>query len=136
MLFNLGQEVDRQEFKEYCNQLYKLGKDKGCWVELSKKRHQRSLPQNNYLHCILGYFASEFGLTMDTVKYDLFKKKVNADIFERPRMNKRGQMITYIRSTRFRNWAASEAELYLPAPDEHDALIEAQRQLEAYKEYL
>lgn len=149
MIYNLGNEAQRQDFKAYCNQLYKLGKEKGVWVELSKKRHQRSLAQNSYLHCILGYFASEFGLTMETVKYDIFKRKVNSDIFERSRTNKRGQAITYIRSTtdldtkemslateRFRNWSATEAEFYIPAPDEHDALFEAQKQIEEYMQYL
>lgn len=149
MLYNLSNPADRQDFKEYCNQLYKLGKKKGCVVELTQKRHTRSLPQNNYLHCILGYFASEFGLTMEAVKFDIFKRKVNADIFERQRTNKRGQTITYIRSTtdldtkemalateRFRNWSASEAEFYLPAPDEREAIFEAQKQIERYSEFL
>ena len=149
MIYNLGNEVDRQDFKEYCNQLYKLGAEKGCVVELVRKRPIRSLPQNSYLHCILGYFASEFGLTLESVKYDIFKKKVNPDIFEDKRVNKRNQTITFIRSTtsldtremsiateRFRNWSATEAGLYLPAPDEYEALIEAQKQIERYKEYL
>ena len=149
MIYNLGNEAQRQDFKAYCNQLYKLGKEKGVWVELSKKRHQRSLAQNAYAHCLFGYFASEFGLTIESVKYDLFKKKCNPDIFEKKRINKRGQEITFIRSStdldtheftlaieRFRNWSASEAGLYLPSPDEHDSILEAQRQIEKYAEYL
>lgn len=149
MLYNLGNEADRQDFKEYCNQLYVLGREKGVWVELSKKRHTRSLQQNAYLHCILSLFASEFGMTLESVKYDVFKKTVNPEIFERKRRNRRGQEVTFIRSSadldtkemslateRFRNWSASEMEFYIPGPSEHEALLMAQKQIERYKEYL
>lgn len=149
MLFNLSSEKDRQNFRRYCNSLYLWGCEKGGVVEVKKRHRPRSLQQNAYAHCLFGYFASEFGLTRESVKYDLFKKKVNPDIFERKRINKRGQEITYIRSSsdldtkeftlaleRFRNWSSMEAGLYLPAPDEHEALVEAEKQITRYAEFI
>ena len=149
MLFNLGVQADRQDFKQYCNQLYMLGIDKGVWVELNKKRHQRSLAQNAYLHCCIALFASEYGVTLEEAKYEFFKKRYNPDIFLRKRMNKMGREITYVRSSSsldteemtraiesFRNKVVEEFGLYIPAPDEHDALLEAQKQIERYAEFL
>ena len=149
MLYNLGNEAQRQDFKAYCNQLYKLGKEKGVWVELSKKRHQRSLAQNSYLHCILGYFATEYGVTMEEAKFEFFKKRYNPEIFVRRRKNRQGREITYIRSSTdldtkemtiaiesFKNKVAAEFGLIIPDADDHNALLEAQKQIEHYAEYL
>lgn len=149
MLYNLGQQKDRQDFKEYCNQLYKLGRDKGIWVELTQKRHQRTLPQNAYCHVCIALFASEYGISCEEAKYDFFKKRYNPDIFLREKINRRGEKITYVRSSSdlnteemtraiesFRNKVAQEFSLYIPAPDEHDALLEAQREIEKYAAYL
>ncbi len=149
MLYNLSSPKDRQDFKQYCNQLYMLGIDKGVWVELNKKRHQRSLAQNNYLHFCLQYFASEFGSTLEEVKVKIYKEIVNPEIFKRERKNKRGQNVPYLRSSanldtkemtlsidRFRDYAARECEFYIPEANEIDAIYEAQKQIEQYAEYL
>lgn len=149
MVFALGNEVDRRDFRRYCNELYLWGCEKGGVVEIKKRHRSRSLAQNAYLHCCLSYFASEFGYTLEEVKYEYFKKKCNPDIFLSRRKNLRGTEITYIRSTssldtaelttaieRFRNWSASEAGLYIPGPDEHDALLEVEKQIARYAEYI
>ena len=60
-LYNLKNVYDRKKFKEACNQMVL----KNEYVELKKKNTQRSLAQNSYLHCLLGYFASEFGFTLE-----------------------------------------------------------------------
>lgn len=144
-IYNLSNPYDRQKFKDKVNQLYK----EQAYVELKKKKTQRSLSQNSYLHLLLGYFASEFGFTLDEVKIDFYKRKCNRDIFEVVRINKRGQKVRMLRSSadldkremtlsieRFRNWSASECGLYLPTPNESDALLYAQQQLDSYQEYL
>jgi len=148
MLYNLGSPLDRHDFKEYCNQLYQLGKEKGVWVELSKKRHQRSIPQNSYLHLCLQYFASEFGYSLEEVKVKIYKEIVNKDIFRRERKNRRGETVPYLRSSsdldtkemslsvdRFRNYSAQQG-LYIPDASEYEALNEARKQIEMYAEYL
>lgn len=118
-------------------------------MEVKRKHRQRSLSQNAYLHVLLGYFASEFGSTIEEVKYDIFKRKCNPDIFKVERVNKRGQKVTSLRSSRdldtaemttaierFRNWSSAVAGLYLPSAGEEQALIYAQQQIEKYEQYL
>ena len=145
MRYNLKNEIDRQEFKQYCNDLYKSEE----FVEVRRIRPQRSLRQNAYLHVVLSYYASEFGYTLEEVKQDIFKKLVNPSIFKSTRKNKRGQDVTYLRSTRtldsgelttaierFRNYSSMIAGLYIPSPNEEEALIEAQKQIAMYEEYI
>ena len=144
-LYNLKNVYDRKRFKEACNQMV-LNNE---YVELKKKKTQRSLAQNSYLHCLLGYFASEFGYTLEEVKFDIFKKICNRDIFERKRVNRRGQKVTYIRSSteldkaemttaieRFRNYSSAQCGLYLPSPNEGEMLFFAQQQIEQCKEFM
>lgn len=145
MLFNLRNPYDRQRFDEQVKAM-KAAQD---YVELKRKHTNRSLAQNSYLHLLLGYFASEFGYTLDEVKQDIFKKHCNIDIFKRSRRNKRGSTVTYIRSTaeldkeemtraieRFRNYSSAQCGLYLPQPNEHESIFFAQQQIEYYKEYM
>ena len=144
-LYNLSNPYDRQKFQDKVKS-YILAQE---YVELKKKHTQRSLAQNSYLHLLLGMFASEFGYTLEEVKFDLFKKHCNADIFIRRRKNRRGQEVKYVRSSteldkaemtmaieRFRNYSSAQCGLYLPRPDEHEAIFFAQQQIENYKEYL
>lgn len=149
-LFNLHNEYERQQFKAYCNNVYEecIKAPLGL-VEVKKKHRQRSSSQNAYLHVCLGYYASEFGYSIDEVKQDIFKRKLNKDIFEVERVNKRGQKVVRLRSSRdldteemtraierFRNWSSAVAGLYIPSPNETDALFAAQQQIDKYLEYL
>lgn len=144
-LYNLKNPYDRQKFKEKANELVK----KQEYVELKTKKTTRTLAQNSYLHTILAYFASEFGFSLDEVKIDFYKRKCNPDIYEVKRVNKRGYEVKTLRSSttldtremtisieRFRNWSSAECGLYLPAPNEGDALFFAQQQIEQNQEFL
>jgi len=150
MIFNIKNPYEAQQYKEYCNKVYNecLKAPLGI-VEVKKKHRQRSDSQNRYLHVCLGYFASEFGLSLEEVKLDIFKRKLSSDIFQVERVNKRGQKVKLLRSSsdldtaemttvieRFRNWSSAVAGLYIPSPNETEALFEAQRQMEAYQEFL
>lgn len=145
MILDLSKDFDRKKCREYVEYLLK----RQVVVEVKERKHQRSLAQNAYAHLLMGYFASEFGMTLEEVKYEVFKKRVNYEIFARERKNKRGQKVVYMRSTtdldtgefttaieRFRNFSASEAGLYLPAPCEHEALLEAEKQIAYFEKYL
>lgn len=151
MIFNLNNEKDRLDYKEYCNALYKkaIESQKGFVVEVKKKHRQRSLAQNSYLHFCLDYYASEFGYDREYTKQDIFKQLVNKEIFARQRMNKRGQVVTFWRSTsdlntkeltdaidRFRNYSSMTAGLYIPEANEESALVEAMRQIALCEQYL
>lgn len=150
MIFNLKNPYEALQFKTYCNKVYEecIKASIGI-VEVKRKHRHRSDSQNRYLHVCLGYFASEFGYSLEEVKQDIFKRKLNKDIFQIERINKRGQKVKRLRSSssldtlemttaieRFRNWSSAIAGLYIPGPNETEALFEAQRQMEAYQEYL
>lgn len=145
MIFDLNNEYQIQRFVEYAKKL--LGKR--VVVELKEKCANRTLPQNSYLHLILGYFAAEYGCSREEAKVDFYKRDCNRDLYEREKTNKRGKKVTYLRSSaeltteemslsidRFRNWSASVASIYLPAANEHQMLIYAMQEVERCKEYV
>lgn len=145
MLYDLSNEYDVQTFREKVKQLI----SEHAVAELTRKTTKRTLAQNSYLHVLLGYFASEFGYTLEEVKHDIFKKKCNPDLFLHKRKNKRGFVVTYVRSSteldraqmttaieRFRNYSSAVCGLYLPEPNEYRALTFAQQQVEKYKEFI
>ncbi len=143
-LYRLSNPYDLQKFNDKC----KLLREKQAVVELIEKKPQRSLNQNAYLHVLLGYFASEFGYSIEEVKVDIYKRTCNPDIFICKRTNKRGNEVEYLRSSsaldtrefslsieRFRNYSSSVAGLYLPSANEGEALMYAQQQIEQYAEF-
>ena len=145
MIFNLDNDFDKVRYKEQVNKFY----EGGGVVELTKKRANRTLSQNSYLHLLLSFFASEYGCSTDEAKLDFFKRECNKELFERATTNKKGIEVTYLRSssilntsemalaiTRFRNWSASVAGIYLPAANEHQCIVYAQQTIETNKEFL
>lgn len=145
MLFNLNNEFELDKFKRYVNKLY----EERAVVEVKKKHPNRTIKQNSYLHLLLGFFGSEYGCSADEAKIDFYKRTCNRDLFERKRMNKKGNEITYLRSSselttaemsvsidRFRNWSAAQAGIYLPAANEYEMLVYAQQVVEQNKEFV
>lgn len=145
MVYDLNNPYDADRFRKKVADLL----HRGGGVELKRIYTQRTMQQNRYLHTLLGYFASEFGLSLDEVKVDYFKRKVNGDIFNAERVNRKGKTVRYLRSTaeldvaemttaisRFRNWSAEVAGLYLPSAEEHEALLHCMKQVERDREYL
>lgn len=145
MIYNLSNTLDVQNAKTRLDLLVK----RGSVVELTEKKPRRSLNQNAYLHLILGYFASQTGNTVEWVKQQYYKKLCNPDIFLSERDDKFLGRVKYVRSSadlqtdemnltieRFRNWAASEAGIYLPDPTNEAELAALQIEVERYKTYL
>lgn len=146
MLYDLSNQLHSEQFKLRVNKLYQSK----AVVELTEKKTKRSLPQNKYLHLILGYFGVETGNTLEWVKREYFKKLCNKDIFVKERIdNITNQKTKYLRSSadltteemttaieRFRNWASQEAGIYIPSPDEQDLLIIAEIETERNKNHL
>jgi hypothetical protein len=145
MNYDLSRELDRMQFKERCNFLYR----QGTLVELTEKRGKRTLKQNSYLHLLLSYFALQYGERMEYIKQEFFKRHVNADLFLREKEGNGIGRYYILRSSaeldtkemttaidRFRDWASMEAGIYLPSPDE-DALIGAmEREVEENKRWI
>lgn len=145
MIYNLDNEYEVPKFREKVDKLIA----DGSTVELKKVHPKRTIKQNSYLHLILGYFGSEYGLSVDQVKYDFFKRTCNLELFSRPQTNKKGLRVEFLRSTaelttaemtiaieRFRNWSASVAGIYLPAPDEHEFIIHCRQIIEENREFI
>ena len=114
-----------------------------------KTKPKRSLPQNSYLHVLLGYFAAQTGNTLEWVKREYYKKLVNPTTFIRTKEDRFMGVVKYLRSSadlgtaemtttidRFRNWSAGEAGIYLPTPDEERLLQLAQIEIERNKEFI
>ena len=145
MLYDLSNSLQRENFKVRVNKLYKDNKT----VELTEKKPIRTLPQNRYLHLILGFFSSQYGCDLEYAKKNYFKILCNKEIFIREIDDKYLGKIKTLRSSseldtsemtiaieRFRNWSASEAGIYLPDANEEDMLTFAQQEIERCKQYL
>lgn len=145
MIYNLSNTLDVRNAKTRLDLLVK----RGSVIELTEKKPRRSLNQNAYLHLLLGYFASQTGNTLEWVKQQYYKKLCNPDIFIGEREDKFLGKMKYVRSSadlrtdemnltieRFRNWAASEAGIYLPDPTNEAELAALQVEVERYKTYL
>lgn len=61
MLFNPRNEYEVPKLMKYVEELIQAGDP----IEIKRKRKKRSLSQNNYLHVLIGYFASEYGCSFE-----------------------------------------------------------------------
>lgn len=146
MKYDVSNPLHREQARERLEAL--LGKEHGI-IELSEVKPQRSIKQNKYLHLLLGFFASEYGETIDYVKEQYFKIAANRSIFVRERDDKLAGRVSYLRSTRdldkgemqmaierFRNWSSISAGIYLPSADEHRLLELAEIEISRNKKFL
>lgn len=143
--YDLTSQLQRESLQVKIDYLVK----QGATVRLSEIKPTRSLRQNSYLHLILSFFGVEVGEDLDTVKRVYYKATANADLYVRYRDTKLRGIVSYLRSSReltteemttsierFRNWSAQEAGIYLPSPDDRDALFQLQQVVNRNKEYL
>lgn len=146
MLYDLKNPLQKEQIK---TRFAMLLEKSDSIVELTEKKPRRSDQQNKYLHVILGYFAVETGNTLDWVKQQYFKKLVNGEIFIREQDDKYLGKIKILRSSadldsaemttaieRFRNWASSEAGVYLPSANEEELLSLMEIEISRNKLYL
>ena len=145
MIYNTSNPLDKANFLLGTKKLAESGKI----VELTEKKPRRSLPQNKYLHVILAYFGAQTGNTLEWVKQQYYKKLVNPDLFIREKEDKYLGRIKVLRSSadldtsefslsieRFRNWAAQEADIYIPSADEAILIQQMEIEIERNKEHL
>jgi hypothetical protein len=146
MKYDLKNKVDQDRFKNRINVLIET-----CsFVELRKINEKRSLSQNSYLHLLFGWFAIEYGETIDFVKQHIFKKVVNKEIFKTEHVNKKNGVIRKdwrsssnldsgeltICIDRFRDYSSKEVGIYLPEPNETEYLKQIEIEIERNKQYL
>lgn len=145
MIYDLKNPYEKEQFKNH----YKKCLDNEYVVVLTRKFPKRTLKQNNYLHLLLSYFAAESGYSFDEAKVEYFKKTCNPDIFYREKVNKRGKLVRYLRSSselkvdemslaihRFRLWSEYEGGIYLPSAEDGEFIIHCEKEVERNKEFL
>jgi hypothetical protein len=143
MIYDLSNEIERKsaitKFKAYL--------DKNAKVDLKIKHNKRSIKQNAYLHLILSYFGTQTGYTLEEVKQEIFKKIVNKEIFYN---GKKGQFnLDSWRSSsdldsneltqsidRFINYAAIEAGISLPVPEDLQHIEYIEKEVSKHKSYV
>lgn len=128
--------------------LDKLVREKKIF-DITEKKPKRTINQNSYLHVCIAYFASQYGERAEYVKEQYYKRHVNPQVFVRQREDRLIGEVEYLRSTadldtwelsltleRFRTWAAKEAGIYIPAPNEERLIALCEMEIERNKEYL
>lgn len=146
MMYNAAIESDRKRAIDRFKWLISKGK----MFELTQKSPTISRSQNSYLHLVIGWFAIEYGDTIEFIKQEVFKKEVNPTLFKTEFLNRKtgelrenwksindldsAEMTTAI--DRFRNYSSKEFGLYLPEPNEYEHLTEIEKQLENFKQWI
>ena len=138
MIFNLSNREEVKKAQEYLNGIIRLGKK----VEIKRKSEARTLPQNSYLHLVLGYYGTETGYTLEEAKTKY--KRLNSDIYV---YEKRGEK--FLRSSadltkeemqksidRFIQVVEETEGIPLPRADNQDFLDLAANSVEAHMKYL
>lgn len=155
MKYNLVLKSDRQKLREYAEYLCAQGEKaeansiSAYGAELRQMKPPQSGQQLRFAFVCIGYFAAEYGISKYEAEWTYFKDIVNHDIFYKTKLNKKGEPIKYVRHmdeldmgelalaiTRFRNFASSEFEMYIPDSTDYAFMIHAEKVIEENKEYL
>ena len=143
MHYNLKDQLARKRFSTRVKALWEAG----AVVELADLR-RRTNAQNAYLHVALGILAYETGNSLETVKIEVFKRRVNPDLFIVEREDPILGHIQAIRSSRDLNKEemsmaisrflkfCAENGVYIPSPEEKDYLREAEYEIALIERYL
>ena len=142
MVYDLSTDIDRIRFQRRV--------EKRVVVDLSEKKPKRTIPQNAYLHLLLGEFAMQTGNTLEWVKEEYFKKHCNREMFVRLRNDElthrevevlrssrdldTGEMTTAI--NRFKHWASAECGIELPDAEDKEWLGYIEREMQHNREWL
>jgi hypothetical protein len=146
MLYNPEKEIDVQRAVEKFKYFVKHNKV----FELSAKKVPKTYPQLKYAHLIMGWFAWEYGETLEYIKLEYFKKLVNPKIFEYEFINRKTAEVRIefksladiskeeltLAIDRFRDYSSKEAGIYLPEPNDLALMREIEIQLKNNEQYL
>lgn len=129
MLYYLKDELSRKKFIARFNHLL----ENAVLVELTDAT-RRSTAANAYLHVCLGAFALYVGESLEFVKREIYKRRVNPDLYLREHRNPALGDVVTLRSSadlskeemslsidRFRKFAAEQG-CYTPSPDDYDTI--------------
>lgn len=128
MYFDLTNEAQRQQFREYVERMLR----KGSVVRLTDEK-PRSLEQNSFFQLLVSYFASRTGTGTRWVRNVLVKQTVCPDVFVRNgKLRSSSDLTSDEMSTvisRFQFFALTEVGVDLPEPEEYRSVISAIRQV-------
>lgn len=137
MKYNLADNTQLVEAFDYLSDLAQKEKV----VEITRKDPNRSLPQNAYLHLLLGAFGMNFGYTLEEAKQ--IYKEVNKSLYYYEKNNR-----TFKRSSadldkkqmaesidRFMKVSA-EAGYELPLAEDKEYLMQIENEIERSRKYL
>lgn len=143
MIYNLKDQLSRKRFSTRVKALW----DAGAVVELTDKR-RRTGSQNAYLHVALGILAMETGNSLESIKQEVFKRKVNPDLFIIEKDDPILGHIQTLRSSRdldkeemskaidrYLKFCADNG-VYIPSPEEEDILREAEYEIAKFERFL
>jgi hypothetical protein len=146
MIYNPANEIDVHRAFEKVKYFIKKKKV----FELKQKQVPKTYKQIKYVHLIMGWFALEYGETLEYVKLNYFKRLVNPEIFEFEFINRKtGEVRIEYKSladvtkdeltlaiNRFRDYASKEGGIYLPEPRDLAILQQIEIELNNNKQYL
>lgn len=146
MIYNPANEIDVH--RSFDKLKYFIKKKKV--FELRQKQVSKTYKQIKYVHLIMGWFALEYGETLEYIKLEYFKKIVNPEIFEFEFINRKtGEVRMEYRSladvtkdeltlaiNRFRDFSSKEAGIYLPEPRDLAILQQIEIEINNNKQYL
>ena len=143
MLYNLKDQLSRKRFSTRVKALWEAG----AVVELTDKR-RRTNQQNRFLHVALGILAIETGCGLEYIKQEVFKRRVNPDLFVIEKDDPILGHIQTLRSSRdldkeemstaidrYLKFCADNG-VYIPSPEDEDMLREAEYEIAKIERYL
>lgn len=145
MVYDLNTDIDRIRYEKRVKSLL----DRRTVVELSERKPKRTIPQNSYLHLLIGEFAMQTGNTMDWVKQEYFKRHCNKELFVRMKYDELTKCeVAVLRSSRdldtkemttaidrFKKWAA-EGGVDLPEAEDKKWLGYIEREIQHNRDWL
>lgn len=143
MKYRLSNPFDANKFKNKVEVFLK----REDYVELRSIR-KRTLKQNNYMFVICGILAMETGCSIEYIKQEVFKRRVNPDLFIMEKNDPILGHIEVLRSSRDLNKEemsmaidrylkfCAENGVYIPSPEEQDMLREAEYEIAKIEQYL
>lgn len=143
MLYNLQDRLSREQFSARVKHLW----EKGSLVELTDKS-RRSLNQNAFLHAILGILALETGNSLEVIKQEVYKRRINPDLYVRVKTDPILGEVETLRSSRdlskeemslsidrYRRFC-SDNGVYIPEPGDEEIIQQIEFEMARAQKYL
>lgn len=143
MKYRLSDNREAGEALSYLVELTRQGKR----VDIKAVKPRRSLPQNAFLHLLLGYFGANLGYSLEEAKWLYKRLPGNKELYEYEK-DVGGKPMTFIRSSAdltkdemtksietLRDWSGRMG-YPLPSADDKEALERLENYIEQHEHYL